>query len=376
MKYVLQLGRLPQLCRYELKQSLPVEIELADLHEQYVLVEFDNKESVLDILDQTAGIIKAFQVVAENSSDKAFSDQIVSDLVEKKSTDFAVFFHPHQDSLSFMKVVKTALKEYGLSGRFVTSKAGGLSASVLIHNKTKEYGILKFAETYYLVKTCWAQDIDHWSIKDVEKPHRDPDRGMLPPKLARMMINFLSRELKNAEHKHLYDPFCGTGTLLMEAAELGWSVIGSDISQNAINESGANMHWFSEYRGISPDLMLFIEDASQVTLDQLKSKVQAIVTEPFLGKQQPRPDQLPNIFKGLEKQYWGILKRWTQILEEGGEVVFITPFVDQEKHPYSLEKIIDKSRELGYSILSGPMMYSREHTIVQRAIYHLKYHRK
>jgi tRNA G10 N-methylase Trm11 len=337
------------------------------------MVECENNDSLISILDQTAGVIKAFQVITEAPQEDSFTEEITSDLVEKKATDFSVFFHPYKDALSFMKVIKNGLKEHALSGRFVTSKSGGLSASVLIHQSVKEYGILKLAQTVYLTRTCWAQDIDHWSIKDVEKPHRDPERGMLPPKLARMMINFLSPELKTQTNKRLYDPFCGTGTLLIEAAELGWSVIGSDISQTAINQSGENLHWFSQYRGISPDITLFIADASQVTSEQIKGRVQAIVTEPFLGKQQPRPDQLPNIFKGLEKMYWGILKRWTQILEDGGEVVLITPLVQQSKQNYSLEKIIDKSRELGYSILSGPMMYSREHTIVQRAIYHLKY---
>ena len=53
--------------------------------------------------------------------------------------------------------------------------------------------------------------------------------GMLPPKLAQMMIN-LSRETGILPTK-IYDPCCGLGTVLIEAINMGITdVYGSDLS--------------------------------------------------------------------------------------------------------------------------------------------------
>lgn len=375
MKYILQLGRLSDLCWYEAQQCFGPDFVLERLEKNYVSVEVDAVETLSAILDKTAGVVKAFTVLDQKSEKSEFLDEIVDNLVADHESDFSIFFQPHQNSLSQMKVVKGKLKDLGLSGRYVESQTNGLSASILRHKRVNEYGVVQIGEITYLLKTCWTQNIDHWSIKDINKPNRDPDKGMLPPKLARMMVNFLSPELKSLGKKRLYDPFCGTGTILIEAAELDWEVIGSDLSQDSVNKSGENLHWFTQYKQIQPTYALFSSDATNVSASDLKGKVNAIVTEPFLGKQQPKPAQLPNIFKGLEKLYLGSLKRWTQVLEDGGEVVIVTPLVVDGEKTYSLAKLIDKSRELGYSISSGPLMYSREKTIVQRAIYHLKYHK-
>lgn len=373
MKYLLQMGRLPELGRYEIQQTFPQGSAIQQLTDQYLMVEMAENSQIFDILEQTGGVIKAYQVMTETTEESTFQDSIVADLAADRTTDFSIFYQPHKDSLPQMKEVKKALKEHDLSGRYVTSSPGGLSASILIHHKVTEYGILKIEDTYYLAKGIWTQNIDHWTVKDIQKPNRDPEKGMLPPKLARMMVNFLSPEIKNLPSKRLYDPFCGTGTILIEASELGWSVIGSDIAQSSVNQTGENMHWFYEYTKLPPDSVLFTSDATHTSKEQTNGLVNAIVTEPFLGKQQPKPDQLPNVFKGLEKLYWGALKKWTQLLVPGGEVILITPLVMNGEKRFSLEKMIDKSRELEYSILSGPLMYSREHTIVQRAIYHLKF---
>jgi len=42
--------------------------------------------------------------------------------------------------------------------------------------------------------------------------------GMMPPKLTQMMINLAIARLREREKNqiHLYDPFCGLGTTLIE----------------------------------------------------------------------------------------------------------------------------------------------------------------
>ena len=63
----------------------------------------------------------------------------------------------------------------------------------------------------------------------MDKPYRDMRRGMLPPKLARSLVN-LAIGAKSPSDMTILDPFCGTGTVLMEAMLLGTHVVGTDLA--------------------------------------------------------------------------------------------------------------------------------------------------
>jgi tRNA G10 N-methylase Trm11 len=54
---------------------------------------------------------------------------------------------------------------------------------------------------------------------------------MMPPKLVQMMINIGQTN----GQKSIYDPFCGLGTTLIEAANMGYmNLYGSDLSIDMI----------------------------------------------------------------------------------------------------------------------------------------------
>ncbi len=374
MRYLLHLGRLADLSWYELTQNLSTGVQLSKVTETIAQVEFTDSAALTAKLEALSGIIKASSVVATLATPDQAIELISDDLIKNDRTDFSVYSSPQSDTSEHMKAVKRQLRTQQRSARFVLPKGDGLSASVLLHQKVSEYGIIQLQSELLLIKTVWVQNIDHWSFKDAGKPQRDPKKGMLPPKLAHMMVNFISPDIQHKPGKRLYDPFCGTGTILIEALELGWNTVGSDLTQSAVQASAENLHWFTTQQHLPQQYALFSADATHVTPQQLGTKIDAIVTEPFLGKQQPSEAQLPNVFKGLEKLYWGALKRWKAILNDQAELVIVTPLVQLGKHEYSLASLIDKSRELGYSIISGPMIYTREQTIVKRAIYHIKYH--
>src|SRR3989344_6013764 len=90
-------------------------------------------------------------------------------------------------------------------------------------------------------RTEAVQDFEAWSKHDFGRPSRDAKSGMLPPKLARLMVNLSGVQ---PEGSAILDPFCGSGTILMEAALMGSkAVIGSDISKKAVADTGRNMEW-------------------------------------------------------------------------------------------------------------------------------------
>ncbi len=369
MKYLLELGRLQELSVYEAAQifdGYPQE----PLAEKFLAVEVDDESKVLEIVERSGGISRAFKAIKTVQKDELLPF-IVEYLKDLPKPTFSFTSHNTEGNSVQLspQEIKNELKKLNVSSRFIEKSS---TAFFLHHQNTIDLHAVVDGENVLLAQTIWVQNIDEWTVRDRSKPYRDRKKGMLPPKLARMMVNFVSPDIQKRTDKLLYDPFCGTGTVLMEASMLGWDIGGSDLAGDAVHGTATNMHWFSQLYGKPEPKALFIADATHLDLKQLPGKIDAIVTEPFLGKPQPKTHDLPNIFKGLEKLYLGSFKQWKQILKDGGEVILVTPLVETPQKTFSLARFIDNLPSLGYNLVSGPMVYRREQTIVQRAIYKLK----
>lgn len=62
----------------------------------------------------------------------------------------------------------------------------------------------------------------------------------LHPKLSRAMVNLT----EVSEGRTLLDPFCGTGSIVMEAASVGAKALGSDLSEEMVEGAGENLRHF------------------------------------------------------------------------------------------------------------------------------------
>ena len=101
----------------------------------------------------------------------------------------------------------------------------------------------------HLAITLSCQDIDAYAKRDTEKS-RDMVVGMMPPKLCQMMINIASGNRNTG----IYDPFCGLGTFLIEAANMGIpSIFGSDISLRMVDASKKSIENFIKEETIWQD---------------------------------------------------------------------------------------------------------------------------
>ncbi len=264
--------------------------------------------------------------------------------------------------------IKTRLEENGLKARFAVHSRSGAGAALLSHrHHLIELLVINTPDAILLVRTHTVQDIDQWSRRDRAKPYADHKKGMLPPKLAREMIN-----LARPRHGEvLYDPFCGTGTILLEAAMVGGlRLVGSDLDVRASLGTGENLDWLAKTYDLTLDYKVVTSDVTRVVAGQLGvEKVDLIVTEPFLGKQTPRDEQLPGIFRGLEKLYLGAFRRWTSLLNDGARLVVIFPrATDRRGQIYCLDSLLDKLTSLGYNKKSQGLMYAREHASVSREV--------
>lgn len=63
-------------------------------------------------------------------------------------------------------------------------------------------------------------------------------RGSLRPTVAASLVRIATSDKKK---QRIWDPFCGSGTIICEAAELGHEVWGTDIDSEAVNASRENI---------------------------------------------------------------------------------------------------------------------------------------
>ncbi len=229
--------------------------------------------------------------------------------------------------------LKMALKQEGISCRFVTSRDTNLSSVVVEQNKLVNGGrelVLIMEDQWIVIGVTEAvQDFKQLSHRDYGRPARDDHSGMLPPKLAQIMIN-LARLKKN---EILLDPFCGSGTIITEAMLMGYTKLyGSDLSSKARSDTKINLDWINkEYKiDIHPELQVI--DARVLAQVYKDDSIGAIVTETYLGPQRGHVD-INSVVAELEDLYTAVLRQCETILKSNGRIVMALPyFVSAKKH--------------------------------------------
>lgn len=267
--------------------------------------------------------------------------------------------------------IKEKLQSYGVKVRFMEDSRAGLSTALLSHKKVDEIIILSWRDETWLGHTRTVTQPDVWSERDRGKPYADRKKGLLPPKVARMMTNIAIGQTPDPEQGKLYDPFCGSGTVLMEARTLGLSVLGSDLDPEAITGTRTNLEWQDAREGELPAVNLQVADVTHARWPN--NTIRWIVTEPFLGKLKPDSAELANLFRGLHKLYWGAFRHWATVCKTETDIVIVLPAVQSGKNRFSLKELIDKVGTLGYTIVSGPWPYHRPDAVTEREIYHFRF---
>lgn len=225
--------------------------------------------------------------------------------------------------------LKNDLKNQGRNVRFVTSKQADLSSVILTQEKVLDRGVeLDFilSDTEIFVgRTLTVQDFKSYSHRDYGRPARDAYSGMLPPKVAQMMVNLSHCPLNGT----LMDPFCGSGTILQEAMLLGYKNLrGSDLSEDAVTDTNKNLTWFMQEYRVDADVDLFVSDVIDLEGQIPKGSMDAIVTEPYLGPADKGRVNAKTIEKNLlklEHLYKDAFRILTQLLKRHGRLVVVIP---------------------------------------------------
>lgn len=274
--------------------------------------------------------------------------------------------------------IKKELKAMGISSRLVTSRDKELSSVVVGQNKLLSKGaeliFFRHQQDIFIVRTLAIQPYKDLSRRDFGRPARDDHSGMLPPKLAQMMINFAAqRSFKEL----LLDPFCGSGTITTEAMLMGYeNLVGTDLSERAVKDSRVNAEWIRELYSLEVRPKFFLKNATRLDKFFKAKTIDTIVTEPYLGPQRGLND-IEATKKELEILYTQALDSFYKILAPGGRIVMVWPvFFGREFLKPVLEKwqalsaLPEKFKHLPWVKLSyrDTLLYHREGQRVWREL--------
>ncbi len=256
-------------------------------------------------------------------------------------------------------IIKNGLTESQISARLVLPEFSSLSlASVvvtknLLLQKGAEINILAAKDKIFTAKTLSVQDFEDYGRRDYQRPVRDEKQGMIPPKVAQVMLNLAN--CKNGDT--ILDPFCGIGTIIQEGLLLGYKMIGSDINRVAIKGSEQNLEWFRNRYKIAPGRYgLEVSDATGVSdlIAKSKHKISAIVTEGTLGpiySQYPKNEEIAKNFKDLGKLYKKSFMEFSKFLPAKARIVMCVLAYRRGKGNYETFPSLDFAAGLGYTLV-------------------------
>ena len=252
-KYLFQLGHQPQISIAEIQAVFTFKNKKikSEKKDNFLIVETEKEIDCKNIINILGGTIKIAEKITEPS---------VVDFLNKTPKENKIQFSlsgniDKKDALQ----IKKELKNLGRSVRYIEIK----NTATLLHNKLIEkQGDITIINNEIFV-TQAIQNFTEFGDRDYNRPGVDSVSGMLPPKLARIMINLA----KAKPAQTLLDPFCGSGTVLMEALDLGFkNIIGSDISKKAIGDTEKNIKWIQSTYHLPPaNYQLFNLDAIKLS---------------------------------------------------------------------------------------------------------------
>ncbi|MCA9375219.1 hypothetical protein KC622_02725, partial [Candidatus Dojkabacteria bacterium] len=223
MQYFFIPGRLQDLSTEELKSVLKIfsksKYSVDATNKGFILVDSDcSAETMREIFNRLGGFVKFGKILSEQE-ERDFLNKYLS----KGRITFGVSRVGIESGSIKVKKLATEIKDYfkqnNVSARYVGGKGlAFLSSAEISGNKVLENGFeIVNLETrvgdLLTGNTVAVQDIDDFTKRDYGRPVADKKMGMLPTKLARIMLNLAELESGST----VWDPFCGSGTILTEA---------------------------------------------------------------------------------------------------------------------------------------------------------------
>jgi len=368
-RYLAHLGIHPTLSISELVAQLP------DLRSEGIRDGWLTFESNTDInqafLNRLGGTILIAKVVTGEEVEITDVPKILAQELRtaRGKIVFSLRFSgvPKRQAQDLYRLCKEELKKRGTASRYVGSAHEPAAAVQLFDegllDPTKGCELVLFNDPSGLTvaRTIAVQDVKSYTLRDMKKPVRDTSVGLLPPKLAQMLLNFGDmvayqsrkqsgkKKTQLAEEKTvIFDPFCGTGVIPMEALLRGWSVVASDSAEKAVTGCKKNIEWTYKTFSIDKKSVTSVVSKHDATKPfQLNAMPSVIVTEGTLGPaltKRPGLKEIASLQKSVDTAMSAFIENAAATLP-GVPIVLTLPVWYAEKKQIPLEKTWSKIEE-------------------------------
>ena len=363
MQYLAVLGRLPKISLAEL-ESLYTDVKpISD-----TLATFTAKDT--PSIDRLGGIMKLAQKL--DLPPLEYLRNLPAGKITLGISDYSA-----RTSISAVRKeamrLKKILVRHGRSVRILDNKSAVLSTATCHHNKLGKkplhVELIKVNTDWYL--GLGVQNITAYARRDQARPARDAKVGMLPPKLAQILINlcgFLPKEAR------VLDPFCGTGVVLQEAYLMGYIPYGTDKSERMVEHAKRNLEWLTASVQPLAKQALNTGDATNFIW---KQPIDAVACETYLGppmSQPPADIKLKEVQAECREIILGFLKNLAPQLKSGTPLAIAVPAWRRPDGSYARLNILDEIANLSYNVKKfkrlsqADLLYYREGQMVAREI--------
>jgi tRNA G10 N-methylase Trm11 len=295
--------------------------------------------------------------------------------------------------------LKKVIRKTGRSVRLVPNKEVELNSAQVLHNHlTRPTGwelvFIRDGDKTIVAQTVKVQDIESYTKRDRGRPKRDSRVGMLPPKLAQIIINLAAGQLPEAAlqsicdipagepiptpilNQTVLDPFCGTGVLLQEAMLMGYEFYGTDIENRMLEYSAANIAWLGENFKL-PDSDSLLQTGDATSYQWTARKTDFVASETYLGRPftaQPAPELLEQTVSDCNLIIKKFLQNIRGQIEPGTRFCLAVPAWQIKPEQFRHLPLIDQISDLGYNrtkfehVGSKDLLYYRPDQIVAREL--------
>lgn len=276
--------------------------------------------------------------------------------------------------------LKKVIRLTGRPVRLVPNNEPALNSAQVLHNKLTgplgwEIVLVKDGNKTIIAKTTHEQDIEAYALRDRGRPMRDARIGMLPPKLAQIIVNLATGNVTPQPDKlKLLDPFCGTGVVLQEAALMAYRVYGTDLDERMVDYSRQNLHWLTtktSYDGFGSRF-----ETADATTYKWPHEFDVVASETYLGRaftSPPAPDMLEKNRRDCDTILSKFLKNIHSQTKPGTHLALAVPAWFVRNQVYHLP-LLDSLEEIGYNQIDfnhasrQDLIYHRDGQIVGREL--------
>lgn len=278
-------------------------------------------------------------------------------------------------------ILKSKLKDKNVSLRLIPNSEPALNTAASHHNKLGlsdnkiELLVIRARNGKVIIaESVGAQNITALARRDQERPKRDAFVGMLPPKLAQIMINLATPQSNSTDAPTILDPFCGTGVLLQEALLLGYNAYGTDLADKMIDYSQVNLEWIKTISHAPGIFTLAQGDAMNTTWHQ---PIDAVACETYLGQPfsaPPSPSKLTEVRGNCNHIISSFLKNIGTQLAPGTPLCVGVPAWRSSEGSFTHLPLINNLDQLGYThvqlnnVRESDLLYYREDQVVAREL--------